>query len=366
MNKEWDEDRGGRKEWIEWMTKVMKECLRVLKPGAHALVWALPRTSHWTATALEDAGFEIRDIITHHFGSGFPKSLNVGKAILALEGQNCETDQKTLKNIAGDDKKAISDAWEGWGTALKPASEHWILCRKPISEKTVAKNVLRHGTGGINIDDSRISTDEREGRWPANLILSHSDACGNKCAEDCPVRTIDNQSGTTTSCRSKKYHDGYSSDGVATFIEGVSTPDNQYDDSGGASRFFYCVKPSRSEKEEGLDEFEIKHVTCRPNSDNGSIRHKSTSIKEKLHGRIGKNPHPTVKAVKLMEYLIQLITPQKGKVLDPFMGSGSTGIAAVTVGFDFVGIEKDADYFKIAEARIAARQRRLTSEVDFT
>ena len=124
MAKHWDKDKGGRVHWIAWMQSVMQDCLRVLKPGAHGLVWALPRTSHWTATALENARFEIRDSMVHIFGSGFPKSLNLR---------------------------------EGKGTALKPAHENWILVRKPLGEKTVARNVLEHGTGALNIDASRIS-----------------------------------------------------------------------------------------------------------------------------------------------------------------------------------------------------------------
>jgi DNA modification methylase len=427
MGTEWDDDKGGRKKWVEWMTQVMQECLRVLKPGGYALVWALPRTSHWTATAIEDAGFEIRDIITHHFGSGFPKSLDVSKAIdkeagakrkIIGERPDAAKLNKTPRIEPGGwetgsrdpfiTAPATQDAakWAGWGTAIKPATEHWILCRKPIAEKTVAQNVVRHGTGALNINASRIPLAEGEenpsinryangkpqvgnngwehknrggnfdeateasmrlGRWPANLIMTHSDGCEDgECQDDCPVRQLNEQSGVTKSCRSKQVHEGYESEGAATFIEGVSHPDNQYDDSGGASRFFYCIKPTRAEKEEGLDSFEVKHVTCRPNSDDPTIRHKSTSIKEKLHGRIGKNPHPTVKAVKLMEYLIRMITPTGGTVLDPFMGSGSTGVAAVTLGFKFVGVEMDADFFKIADARIAARQSRIAGAIDFS
>lgn len=177
MGKAWDGDRGGRDDWVGSMANTFRECLRVLKPGAHALVWALPRTSHWTATALEDAGFEIRDIITHHFGSGFPKSLDVGKAIDRAAGVEREVigmrprfpdgtrgarprpekftnryargmaDLGGLVEVTAPATDAAKQ-WQGWGTALKPASEHWILARAPLAESTIASNVLKFGTGG--------------------------------------------------------------------------------------------------------------------------------------------------------------------------------------------------------------------------
>jgi site-specific DNA-methyltransferase (adenine-specific) len=317
MGKAWDEDKGGRKQWIAWMAEVMTECLRVLKPGAHGLVWAIPRTSHWTATALEDAGFEIRDVVTHLFGSGFPKSHNIEKA-------------------TGDER------FKGFGTALKPASEHWILVRKPIAEKTVAANVLKHGTGGINIDVSRISLKPGEvthgsganqgnevygeysetrigvpnitstqGRFPANFILSHNPDCEETCTEGCAVAELDRQSGNLTSGKpsgKKNIGNGYH----GNFGE---IPVTGFGDSGGASRFFYCSKASKKDK--GTD-----------------------------------NTHPTVKSSTLMSYLIKLVTPPNGVVLDPFTGSGSTGVAAVKEGFDFIGIEKEEEYYTIAEKRV--------------
>ncbi|MEK6881595.1 MAG: DNA methyltransferase, partial [Nanoarchaeota archaeon] len=193
MNKEWDNDKGGRDNWIKWMEIVMKEVYRILKPGAHGFVWALPRTSHWTATGIENAGFEIRDIIIHIFGSGFPKSLNIGKQIDKINGKEREVigiDKSKFRksrevskeeyletysfSFGSDNKKTMeitkpnlpeAKEWEGWGTALKPAVEHWILIRKPLSEKNVALNVLKWETGGINIDGSRI---------PCNPILDKS------------------------------------------------------------------------------------------------------------------------------------------------------------------------------------------------
>jgi len=377
MGKSWDSDKGGREHWVKWMSEVMRECLRVMKPGAHGLVWALPRTSHWTATALEDAGFEVRDVITHLFGNGFPKGLDISKAIDKANGEKRlvvgevkktqSFGRNTATGFGGDIDRnnvmqitsaasAASAAWQGWRTALKPASEHWILVRKPCSDKTIAANVLEHGCGGINVDGCRIGTEQRTysidgalrtgkffqnganqplkerdyqtvvGRFPANLILSHSHYCTDEqCDIECAILQLDAQSGPcktgalTSQLRPKNKIYGsaantYKIYGLAANTLGkprVYTPDA----ATGASRFFYCAKVSLSERGEG-------------------------------------NNHPTVKAQKLMRYLCRLITPPQGIVLDPFMGSGSTGLAAKSEGFEFIGIEKDPEYFKIAEARI--------------
>lgn len=359
MGKDWDGDKGGRLEWVAWMSSVMRETMRVLKPGAHGLVWALPRTSHWTACALEDAGFEIRDCIYHVFGSGFPKSLNVSKAIDKAAGQvrpRVPGGQGGANKVLGARKvgEAISgeaQLWQGWGTALKPAVECWWLVRKPLSEKTVAANVLKWGTGALNIDASRIEglaavpfgrqTGEgisangngathgemqrtefkphTQGRFPAHLVLSHdADCTDDACTLFCAVRAMDEQTKNTRagkpakggSCPSKRSpspgqpHSG--SKAIENFDDGEVT---------GASRFFYCAKVSPSERGED-------------------------------------NKHPTVKAQKLMRYLCRLITPPGGVVLDPFMGSGSTGLAAKSEGFRFVGIEQHNEYFAIAKRRI--------------
>lgn len=300
MGKAWDEDKGGRKQWIAWMSSVMVECLRVLKPGAHGLVWAIPRTSHWTATALEDAGFEIRDVVTHLFGSGFPKSHNIGKS-------------------TGDKR------FEGFGTALKPAAEMWILIRKPISEKTVAANTLKHGTGGINIDASRIGDGHNQGRFPANLVLSHKADCievGTKKVKGT------NPSGPNHGKKTSLFNMGNGNNGITYAQEdgtemvalfectsgcAVAQLDKQ---SEGVSRFFYQSKASKKDK--GAD-----------------------------------NTHPTVKSSALMSYLIKLITPSEGVVLDPFMGSGSTGVSAIKEGFMFIGIEKEQEYYDISLKRIS-------------
>lgn len=377
MGKAWDDDKGGSSGWIAWMTEVMRQCHRVLKPGAHGLVWAIPRTSHWTATALEDAGFEVRDVITHLFGQGFPKSLDISKAIDKAAGAEREVvgvDKSRLRpnrkyksgaigNIGGDENDSICDRsdngatltapatdaakqWQGWGTALKPASEHWILVRKPCSEKTVAANVLKWGTGGINVDGCRVESGAdyhelkvtqggsdcgvplgpisevprqftpAQGRFPANLVLSHSPYCTDEqCDIECAIKALDKQSGMLKSGAFKEGQIQKPRGALAKGAEATRIRESRLADFGGASRFFYCAKISPSERGEG-------------------------------------NSHPTVKPQKLMRYLCRLITPPAGTVLDPFMGSGSTGIAAKAEGFGFIGIERDSDYFSIASQRI--------------
>lgn len=345
MGKAWDGDRGGRDAWVNWMTGVMTEVARVLKPGAHGLVWALPRTSHWTATALENAGFEIRDVITHLFGTGFPKSLDVSKAIDRAAGAERETLGVSLNDRpksqvkggrafdrgldSGQEHEPLTmtapatDAarqWSGWGTALKPASEHWILIRKPLGEKTVAANVLEHGAGGINVDAGRIGNTDGSplGRFPANVVLSHTPECRHawECAPECAVRMLDEQSGILHP--SGNTNSGLGKGGKTSSFgigEGTYGQSTDYKDRGGASRFFYCAKASKSDR--GID-----------------------------------NKHPTVKSSALMEYLIRLITPPNGIVLDPFAGSGSTGVAALRSGFRFVGIERELEYVEIANRRL--------------
>ena len=391
MNAEWDKDKGGRDEWIAWMTEVMKEVYRALKPGGHALVWAIPRTSHWTATAIEDAGFEIRDVVNHIFGSGFPKSMDVSKGIdKKLNGKRVIIRKgNTGPNIRGNKYCQVhgeereqfdvtapatdkAKEWDGWQTALKPAVEHWILARKPL-EGGVVDTVLKYRTGALNIEGCRIPSEkliekgrggrgecdsflkslapsaERQsqidGRWPAHLILSHAAACGMngihwRCATDCPIRKIDEQSGistgsgkrTTKKRNSMGFHGGDS-----------AYDDFSYSDSGGAARYFYCPKPSQNEKNAGLTTEGVKVKDGR----------KAYSDRPYLRGEtLRKNSHPTVKSIVLMRYLARLITPPNGIVLDPFMGSGTTGVAAIKEGFRFVGIEKEDKFFKIAKTRI--------------
>jgi len=337
MGKKWDYDVPRVEVW--------QEVLRVLKPGGHALVACGTRTQHRMAVNLEDAGFEIRDIVAWVYGSGFPKSLNIGKAVDKLQGNERE-EVGIYKSPEGTSGKSDGSGsnfgigglnmqtkgtseWEGWGTALKPAMELWTLCRKPLEEKTVAENVLRWGTGGINIDGSRIGTETRTyGGMSANKPDVGTFRDDNWKPKDIEV-TVNGR------FPANLIHDG--SDEVVSGF-----PNN-------AQRFYYTAKASKSERNKGLEGFEEKRDTDR---DNDSIE-----LANRLHNKTNlKNFHPTVKPVSLMRYLCRLITPKNGTVLDPFMGSGSTGIGAKLEGFQFIGMELDPEYTKIAEARIEAWQ----------
>lgn len=428
MGKEWDSDKGGREQWIAWLSSIATEMLRVLKPGGHALVWAIPRTSHWTATALEEAGFEIRDRVSHLFGSGFPKSLNISKAIdraagatrpvvgtRMLSGNAAQTTEEkggtyaSATDAIGVPAKEVpvtaaatpeAEQWDGWGTALKPAVEDWWLVRKPIEEKTVAKQVLKTGTGALNVDGCRVQTDEKigrnpagsgfsgmggyingmgtmsetsqAGRWPAHLLLSHGDDCINvgdvlACAEGCAVMSLDGQSGdrpatlTGRADPNGRHSNPGDNHGSSSFGGGNSAV---YADSGGASRYFntfepnispgflYTPKASRKERELGCDALPIRSGGEATDREDGSA---GLSSPRAGAGRNGgrRNIHPTVKPIQLMRWLCRLITPPGGTVLDPFMGSGSTGVAAIQEGFRFIGIELEPDSLEIASARVS-------------
>lgn len=384
MAKSWDSDKGGRDAWIAWLADVMRAALRVLKPGAHALVWSLPRTSHWTATALEDAGFEIRDSIEHVFGSGFPKSLDVSKAIDKMYGAEREvidvikktsyTTPGTLegwkrpshktdapieeRNIMAITAPATLEAqrYAGFGTALKPAHETWWLVRTPLAESTVAANVLRYGVGALNIDAARVegeawgtrpprtpndiygngkgtnlseSSAHHSGRWPSNFILSHTLFCTNEqCVDGCPVRELDMQSGTLKSGEKHNKIGATVANGII-YRRNTRAKETFYLASeGGASRYFatfhYCPKASRRDR-----------------TADGTV----------------ENKHPTAKNTALLAYFVRLITPPGGLVLDPFAGSGSTGVAALQEGMRFLGIEESVEYCYIARARLAHAQR---------
>lgn len=408
MGKSWDNT--GIANNIE----LWKECLRVLKPGAYLLAFGGTRTYHRMACAIEDAGFEIRDMIEWTYGSGFPKSLNIGKAIDKMQGNEREVVGESkwsqpaksghFGGLTGEDIKFIENkerftpletkgtsAWEGYGTALKPAHEPIVMARKPLAEKTVAENVLKYGTGGINIDESRVgNTTETHskssesakgkgifgeygevkteikdyGRFPANLIHDGSE----EVLKEFPnVKT-----GSIT-----KDIDGRSSNSLGTFkvFTGRHNGDN-----GSASRFFkqcefddeelefnreqierqilnypsffYCAKASKSERNEGCEEIPEKFM-------NGMDKmggEKCGMLTGSGNPRVGvnSNNHPTVKPLKLMEYLIKMVTPKGGVVLDPFAGSGTTLVASKKLGYKYIGIELTKEYIPIINARLEA------------
>jgi len=348
MGKKWDSSG------IAYSVELWTECLRVLKPGGHLLSFGGTRTFHRVAVAIEDAGFEIRDNIAWLYGSGFPKSLDVSKAIDKSAGAEREViGQKVspdgtcyasrIINARGPSiggaaygeygngggevtapSTTEAQQWEGWGTALKPAHEPIIVARKPLIG-TVAHNVLTHGTGALNIDGSRVGgappskpqpqlrpnekdsgfalgagtgrngeMSNAQGRWPANIILDEHTA-------------------------------------------------GLLDEQSDASRFFYVAKASKRDRNEGLDDFPLRKSDTRSEIAAG-IWSEMESAKQ--------NFHPTVKPTALMGYLVKLVTPPNGTVLDPFTGSGSTGKAAILNGFDFIGIEMTEDYLPIIKARL--------------
>ena len=355
MGKNWDYDVPSVEIW--------KECYRVLKPGGHILSFSSPRTYHRMAVNVEDAGFEIRDQIMWVYGSGFPKSHNVGKAIdkkLGVEREvvgiknrpaistnnsndgwkrpshfNEDGTHKTTMNVTVPTSEEAKQ-WDGWGTALKPAHEPIVMARKPF-KGDVCSNVLEHGTGALNIDACRIGDEEikisggrktiaigdertgkalgrygpheplnttHTGRWPANFI------------HDGSQEVIDNFPNTGSSTPSEKNKNGGEFPEDNTIKLGLKEIRRTgFQDSGSAARYFYCPKASKTDREEN-------------------------------------NNHPTVKPTDLMRYLCRLITPKNGTVLDPFMGSGSTGKAAILEGYNFIGIELSEEYLDIARNRI--------------
>jgi site-specific DNA-methyltransferase (adenine-specific) len=441
MGKAWDAFVPGPEYW--------RECWRVLKPGGHALVFAGTRTWDVMGLALRLAGFELRDTLQWLYGSGFPKSLDVSKAIDKAAGAqrevvgsikcpniqsgNYSQGKRKYETIEHPITAPATDAarqWDGWGTALKPAWEPVIVCRKPLAEKTVAANVLAHGTGALHIAASRVATaddlnggqysggetinhqvygtyyktpgqfNQPAGRWPPNLLLSHSVFCREigvssvrtdthyparrgashgistdgmrgqegleerspgseivtrwQCVPDCPVAELDRQSGVRASGLMKAGTQRSTDGGYMGHMPPVISNDT-YGDMGGASRYFptfrYVAKASRSERNRGCEEIEAQRKSnYAPHDPN------ENKLQTRLHGSVERrgNHHPTVKPLALMSWLITLITPPGGVVLDPFAGSGSTLVAAKMAGWQYLGIEREAAYVAIAEARLNA------------
>ena len=408
MGKEWD---GGD---VSYDPATWAECLRVLKPGGHMLCFGGSRTFHRIAVAIEDAGFELRDTVMWVYGSGFPKSHNVGKAITALEktGKSCpqglrearmgenykptgqedyRKGRKFSSEIENDNAPTeLTDngkQWEGWGSALKPAFEPIILARKPL-DGTIAGNALKWGVGGINIDGCRVALQDGEdisvdrgdgakeldtrgqgwgfkavsrgnqGRWPANFIHDGS--------EEVLALMPDIGGGSYKAANARVRNNGIGLGTLETRAGSSNAPDND-GDSGSAARFFmkcewdggidtdiaarfnYCAKASKNDRDEGCEDIPIKTKVF-----NGQSAESSPDMKpvEERFTTQARNHHPTVKPTSLMRYLCRLITPPNGLILDPFMGSGSTGKAAILEGFRFMGLDITEEYMPIAEARV--------------
>ena len=336
MGKEWD---GGD---IAFRKETWELFMKVLKPGGHLLAFSGSRTYHRMAVAIEDAGFSIRDQIMWLYGSGFPKSLNLGKSIdKKLGNERVAVGERTRNVKPFDDDNGWNSnnttgnytytkgntEWEGWGTALKPAHEPIVLARKPISENSIVANVLKHRTGGINIDTCRIEG-EKQTR-DSNPVMNSGKYAQNENA-DREETTPD----TKGRFPANVMHNGLQEDWA---------------------RYFYCPKTSKAEKNRGLEDLPIKK-TSSMSGRRDSHDMEGYSIDNDVTGRFvteKQNVHPTVKPIKLMKYLCRLVTPKGGTVLDTFMGSGSTGIAAKDEGFEFIGIEREKEYFEIAERRIS-------------
>ena len=354
------------KTWDSWVPgpEVWKEVYRVLKPGGHIIAFAGSRTHDLMSMALRLAGFECRDTVMWIYGSGFPKSLDVSKAIDKADSAGREVvgsladihpRYATPRNAIHEGGTATNEPplltapssyqWNGWGTALKPAFEPALLFRKPLVG-TVVKNVLTYGTGALNIDGCRVELNGEKpfsypngpggcksgnfhyqgraetpaegsplGRWPANVITDRSD-------EVVSLFTNSDESGSSVPNVKITGH----GDGIGTSKSEYFGSERKKHDAGtgSAARFFYCAKASKRDKNEGID----------------------------ASGKKLTNTHVTVKPTKLMQYLIRLVTPPNGVVLDPFNGSGSTGKAAMLEGMRYVGIELSQEYVDISNARI--------------
>ena len=353
MGKKWDYDVPSIEVW--------KEALRVLKPGGTALIFAGSRTQHRMAVNVEDAGFILKDTIMWLYGSGFPKATDISKEIDKRAGKKRKVIRerkvpdmtsgnygqgkrgyvdKTIQDTLPATEEAI--LWNGWKThGLKPAYEPILVAMKP-NDGSYVDNALKWGVSGLNIDESRIGG-KRIGRYPANVIHDGSKEVLERFPDNkgafSPVKSGQKGFGGVIYGKYSQAGD----DGKTFYGDGL----------GSASRFFYCAKASRKERNVGLDGFEKRIKVFNGQSSKQSKEMKG--VEQKFTTQPASNFHPTVKPLKLMEYLCVLTkTPTGGIVLDPFMGSGTTGMACVNTGRDFIGIEIDEDYLRIAQARIEA------------
>jgi len=382
MGKKWDYDVPSVDIW--------KECLRVLKPGGYLLSFAGTRTQHRMAVNIEDAGFEIRDMIAWVYGSGFPKSLNIGKAVDKLQGKEREivgkmpvgySGLKRNANLTDDNWKGITakdtgleitkgtSQWEGWGTALKPALEPITVARKPLSEKSVAENCLKWGVGGINIDGCRVGYTDGTTEKQIRRKYTGNNEGNNSVTNNFGVKEIKMTSESTLTGRfpANLIHDGSDEvvegfpntvskwgkskrrsreGGFVGFAHNAIQDDKFIGDSGSASRFFYCAKASKRERNIGCEGLEKR-------AGGSNAKGYTQDVARGLdRNRPVANFHPTVKPIALMEYLVKLVSREGQVVLDPFMGSGTTGMACKKLNREFVGIEMMPEYMEIAQARI--------------
>ena len=411
MGKDWDSSG------IAFRKETWQKCLQVLKPGGHLLCFGGSRTFHRIACAIEDAGFEIRDTIFWMYGSGMPKSMNIGLAIDRRNGVESkvigsngtmpdfqDAGKKNSKNKVGfndgetADRKEMfvyeaQNEWNGWGTTLKPSYESIIMARKPC-EGTCIDNVLKWGVGGINIDECRVSHNEQakytnrqpksgavfntetsgydnsenhvasadmRGRFPANTILTYNETDEQEVCGGFPNTVSSGGSGEKSiksGLNGNVYMGGWSHDKGGSHLGGLG-------DSGSAARYFYCAKASKQDRDEGLDNFVDRQKVFNGKSDKSS---KDIKDVEQRFTTTLKNIHPSVKPCSLMKYLVRLVTPNGGTVLDPFNGSGSTGKAVMyenverNKGYKYIGIELTEQYLPIARARIEYAESGVLAE----
>jgi DNA modification methylase len=389
MGKSWDSSG------IAFNTDVWLECLRVLKPGGHLLAFGGSRTWHRIAVAVEDAGFQIRDSVAWLYGSGFPKSLDVSKAIdkasgfqgevvgtefvdVGMQGGHMHTGrERSIVERSIVERSIVAQKWQGWGTALKPAFEPVIVARKPLGGRTVAANVLEFGTGALNIDGTRIGASDAPegrsrhgggvvgngtsfempdsvssmpaGRWPSNVVL-----------DEFTAGLVDEQSGVSGG--GKRQVGASPRTNIGHKLSETSADRSEalvnYGDSGGASRFFYVAKASKRDRNEGLDALGEQPAGAL------NMRTDEHSVANGMDTKPAKNFHPTVKPTDLIRQLVRLVTPPGGVVLDPFTGSGSTGKAAILEGFEFIGCELTEEYLPIIEGRLNHAVATVKAEQD--
>lgn len=347
MGKSWDNSG------IAYNVELWKECFRVLKPGGHLLAFGGTRTWHRLAVAIEDAGFEIRDNIAWLYGSGFPKSHNISKAIDKMygaerevvgsriaddiRGGNLHAENRGERHTINITVSATDDAkaWDGWGTALKPAHEPIVVARKPVIG-TIAENVLTYGVGAINIDATRIGFASEE-----DLVEYDFNNNGQNRSTKEDGESLEVHNGGW------KVQKGQKSMPAGRWPANIILDEytaQVLDEQSGASRFFYVAKANKRDRNEGLDELPIQRPDLRTSTGMGTFEEKGVQPQ--------RNFHPTVKPTALMQYLIRLVTPENGVVLDPFCGSGSTGKAAILEGKHFIGIELTEEYLPIIAGRL--------------
>jgi len=401
MGKQWDYDVPNKELW--------RKVANSLKSGGHLLSFFGSRTYHRGVIPIEDAGFEIRDQLMWIYGSGFPKSYNIAKGIEGklthgsanwndwnkLDGDLVDSkigyskmqhnqgyrdkdysEKKHIQNVRFHTKEA--QKYEGWGTALKPAHEPIVMARKPF-KGSVAENVLEHGTGGINIDGCRVGTesleyrttsyrDAKTGEFSGQGQTNHT--TGQKAVEgrfpanvmhDGSEEVLEIFPETKSGSIKEGTKQGFGNADANVYGKSVGVTTARLGSEGTASRYFYCAKASKEDRDEGLEQQEAPTENLQGLDTRGRalVREdgSKTLVERWKPNQTRKNTHPTVKPVELMKYLCRLVTPQGGVVLDPFMGSGSTGKGALLEGFKFVGIEMEREYFDIACARLEAVQK---------